>query len=58
MTGLSNRATPSSVTRQGTFESGFCASSSAGETARGWRATRSIWPSMPRAIAQAMTLRT
>ena len=57
ITGLSNSASPSSVTRHGTLDSGLAASRSGGE-AWGLMVTRSICPSMPRAIAQASTLRT
>ena len=57
ITGLSNSASPSSVTRQGTRDSGLSATSASGEA---WAsvATRVIWPSRPCMIAQAMTLRT
>ena len=57
MTGLSNSARPSSVTRHGTRDSGFAASRSGGE-ACGLVSMRVIWSETPQAKAQAMTLRT
>ena len=57
ITGLSNTATPSSVTRHGTFDSGFIATSSAGE-AWGLDGTFVIRLSAPVAIATAITFRT
>ena len=57
ITGLSNSASPSTVTRQGTLDSGLAASRPAGDWC-GLAGTRVICWSIPRAIAQAITLRT
>ena len=57
MTGLSNIATPSSVSRQGTLDSGLAAIRAGGD----WVATvgiSSICSATSRAMAQAITLRT
>ena len=57
ITGLSNSATPSSVTSAGTFDNGLMATNAGGD-ALASVVTSSIWPSMPRVMAQARTLRT
>ncbi len=57
MTGLSNSATPSSVTSAGTFDNGLIATNS-GSEAFASVATSSICPSISRMMAQARTLRT
>ena len=57
ITGLSNSATPSSVTSAGTFDSGLIATNSGGE-ALALVGTSSIRPSISRVMAQARTLRT
>ena len=57
ITGLSNNASPSTVIKAGTFDSGLAASN-AGSEAWALVVTRSIWLSISRVIAQAMTLRT
>jgi len=57
MTGLSNNANPSWVTRHGTLDSGLTASRSGGDSC-GLVLIRVIWSKVPQAMAQAMTLRT
>ena len=57
ITGLSKSAVPSSSISAGTLDSGFTPRSSGGDSC-GLVATFSMRPSSPRAIAQAMTLRT
>ena len=56
ITGLSNNASPSSVTKVGIFDSGLFDTRSGGDT-HGSVPTMVIWPSIPQAMAQAITLR-
>ena len=57
ITGLSNSATPSSVTSAGTLANGLIATNS-GRDALASVGTSSIRASIPRVMAQARTLRT